>query len=166
MKGHHAFWLTLIATFGLLAVINVDIASKERQLAEGTVVRFALAPVDPRSLMQGDYMALAYALETPILGALTEEERAGSLNAYVWVTLDEHAQAHFVAIDRGEPKPADVQRVQFRLRDGQIKLASNAWFFEEGSAARFDNARYGEFRLGDDGTVLLSALLDEQFNVL
>ncbi|MCL2916631.1 GDYXXLXY domain-containing protein [Shewanella litorisediminis] len=166
MKRLNAFWLTLIATFGLLAVINLDIASKERQLAEGTVVRFALAPVDPRSLMQGDYMALAYALEAPILGALTDEERAGSMTGYLWVTLDEHAQAHFFAIERGEPKPADVLRVQFRLRDGQIKLASNAWFFEEGSAARFDNAKYGEFRLGDDGSVLLSALLDEQFNAL
>lgn len=103
MRRLSAFWLTFIATFGLLAVINVDIASKERQLAEGTVLRFALAPVDPRSLMQGDYMALAYAVEAPILGALTEEERANSMTGYVWVTLDEHARAHFLPLNEASP---------------------------------------------------------------
>ena len=31
----------------------------EQTLAEGTIVTLELAPVDPRSLLQGDYMALA-----------------------------------------------------------------------------------------------------------
>ncbi|MFX7329222.1 GDYXXLXY domain-containing protein, partial [Acinetobacter baumannii] len=35
-------------------------AQKEMLLKEGQLVLLPLAPVDPRSLMQGDYMALRY----------------------------------------------------------------------------------------------------------
>ncbi|WP_293650426.1 GDYXXLXY domain-containing protein, partial [Thiolapillus sp.] len=44
----------------ILVVINIGIYHKERLLAEGTPLLLKLAPMDPRSLMQGDYMALNY----------------------------------------------------------------------------------------------------------
>src|SRR5690606_10833586 len=44
----------------ILAVVNVGIWQRERILATGRTVVLALAPVDPRSLMQGDYMALRF----------------------------------------------------------------------------------------------------------
>ena len=50
---------------GLLLVIVVLVGlvvGKERVLARGTPVLLELAPVDPRSLMQGDYMVLDYAV--------------------------------------------------------------------------------------------------------
>ena len=46
----------------ILALVNWSIAEKEKHLAEGKVVYLKLAPVDPRSLMQGDYMALRFRL--------------------------------------------------------------------------------------------------------
>src|SRR5690606_22795049 len=44
----------------VLTVVNVDIYRKESLLAEGKPVILQLRPVDPRSLMQGDYMALNF----------------------------------------------------------------------------------------------------------
>ena len=49
----------LALTLGLTAVLVMD---KERVVADGTPVLLELAPVDPRSLIQGDYMQLDYAL--------------------------------------------------------------------------------------------------------
>ena len=45
-----------------LGVPNYAIIQKERLLASGTPVLEELAPVDPRSLIQGDYMRLDYAI--------------------------------------------------------------------------------------------------------
>ena len=42
----------------LLGYLNWSIYQKEQTLRDGQLVLFELAPVDPRSLMQGDYMYL------------------------------------------------------------------------------------------------------------
>jgi len=44
----------------ILAVMNFSIVGKEQHLKQGDTVYLKLAPVDPRSLMQGDYMALRF----------------------------------------------------------------------------------------------------------
>ena len=55
-------WVVLLTTLAVLVVVNSAIWQKERHIAQGEVVYLELAPVDPRSLMQGDYMALNFAL--------------------------------------------------------------------------------------------------------
>jgi uncharacterized membrane-anchored protein len=47
-----------------------------------------------------------------------------------------------------------------------VKFATNAFFFEEGDEPLYRNARYGVFRLNNEGEVLLTGMLDEQFNSL
>ena len=57
-------WRTVGVLGGLalvLAVANGSIWQREQLLGSGRVVILELAPVDPRSLMQGDYMALTFA---------------------------------------------------------------------------------------------------------
>ena len=44
----------------MLPVANVGIWQKEQLIAHGQPVFVELAPVDPRSLMQGDYMRLEF----------------------------------------------------------------------------------------------------------
>ncbi|MCL1487153.1 MAG: GDYXXLXY domain-containing protein [Marinobacter sp.] len=52
----------LLALLVALAMVNLSVFQKEQQLAHGKVVYLDLAPVDPRSLMQGDYMTLSFAI--------------------------------------------------------------------------------------------------------
>src|SRR5690606_24345673 len=47
----------------VLLVVNTGIYQREQILQQGQTAVLALAPVDPRSLMQGDYMALRFAAE-------------------------------------------------------------------------------------------------------
>ena len=53
----------------ILGVINSQIVTKERTVREGAVVLLRLAPIDPRSLLQGDYMALRYRLADDVAQA-------------------------------------------------------------------------------------------------
>ena len=63
----------VIALLGLalvLILMNMNIIKYENHLANGDSVLLELAPVDPRGFMQGDYMALSYALESNIFDAM------------------------------------------------------------------------------------------------
>src|SRR3546814_7520410 len=45
----------------VLGAVNLQVLQKQRVLDDGRTVLLALRPVDPRSLIQGDYMVLRYA---------------------------------------------------------------------------------------------------------
>jgi uncharacterized membrane-anchored protein len=40
-------------------------------------------------------------------------------------------------------------------------VVSNAWYFTEGTGKQWENAKYGEFRVKEDGSALLVGLADE-----
>ena len=137
----------------VLVAVNGSIVAKERIRTHGEVILLELAPVDPRSLMQGDYMALRFDLASQI-----SAEAAGLAP----LQLDEHRVA------RLDPSPEDATlHIRYRVRNGQIWLGTNAYFFEEGSAERFSGARYGEFRLdAQTGEAVLTGLRDAGFRAL
>ncbi|NMH64260.1 GDYXXLXY domain-containing protein [Shewanella salipaludis] len=148
-----------VSTLLVLASVNWGIYQKERLLAEGLDIRFELAPVDPRSLMQGDYMALNYAMAGEVAAQLAE----GQTDGVLLVRLDADRVGQFDGLYLGQPLQPAQFKVQFRLRHGLIKLASNAFFFEEGQGSHFAVARFGEFKLKQNGELLLISLLDENF---
>lgn len=157
---------TLAALWALaaLAIVNVSIANKERLLASGAIVYLELAPIDPRSLMQGDYMALNYAVANEtrqVLQAARSDGRGGRLTAgdgRIVVALDERSVASFRRLDDGRPLAGNERYLRYRVRDGRLKFASNAFFFEEGQGPHYERARYGEFRVDRDGELLLTGL--------
>ncbi|MCU7965164.1 GDYXXLXY domain-containing protein [Shewanella oncorhynchi] len=157
-----ALGLVLFTTVTILAGVNWRIFKFEQLLNHGQVVRFALAPVDPRSLMQGDYMALEYAIARDVRSALAPQQMQGQL----LLAVDGQKVARFVDFYTDQALGKDQLRVQFRVRGNQIKLASNSFFFEEGQADHFSEAKYGEFRVNLQGELLLVSLLDEKLQPL
>ena len=51
--------------------------------------------------------------------------------------------------------------LQARWQQGQWWIGPDAFFFEEGTAVQYEQARYGEFRLQPDGATLLVGLRDQ-----
>src|SRR5689334_13404698 len=121
--------IALIACAIVLAMVNWSIVKRERHLESGRVVYLELAPVDPRSLMQGDYMALDFAVARQAQAALREARQAG--DGRIVVTVGADAVARYVRIDDGRPVAADELLLRYRVRGGDMKFATNAWFFEE-----------------------------------
>ena len=165
----------------ILLLVNLSIWQKQVHLSEGEVIYLELAPVDPRSLMQGDYMELRYILSNKLHNAYSEQEipREDDLlheiwnvdmlvakDGYVVVEKDEDQVAQFVRLENTERITATQRKLQFRLRNGRVKFATNAFFFEEGDEPLYRNAHYGVFRLNEKGEVLLTGMLDEQYNSL
>lgn len=161
--------IALIALAVVLGLVNGSIVAKEKHLAEGQVVYLELAPVDPRSLMQGDYMALNFRVGQQVYDALPKSEHYRGWNrgvdasdGYVVVRLDDNRVASFQRLDDDTPLEDNELKLHYRVRNGQVKFATNAFFFQEGHAQPYEAARYGEFRVNDQGHVLLAAMFDEQ----
>ena len=145
--------LLVAAAVLVLGAVNWSIAAKERVRANGERIYLELAPVDPRSLMQGDYMALRFSLADSI-----PTSDGGSVPLLVdsrgVATLSRDHQSHGL-------------RIRYRIRNGQVWLGTNAYFFEEGTAERYRGARYGEFRIDrDSGEAVLVGLANEKFQRL
>lgn len=163
--------VVIVATMLLiLAVVNGAIWQKERHLVEGRIVYLELAPVDPRSLMQGDYMALNFELSNEIQRALQSrhaDDIPKARDGHAIVRLDEQHIGHFQRLADGEGTlGSDERSLQYRLRNGQVRFATDAFFFQEGHAGRYVTARYGQFRVNTKGEPLLVALYDGELNPL
>ena len=66
VENHSVFkapiWLVGVFVIALLGAVNYKVQQFEDVLATGKPLVLKIAPVDPRSLMQGDYMVLNYAI--------------------------------------------------------------------------------------------------------
>ena len=156
--------LILLCAVLILAVVNFGIWQNEKLIENGEKALLELIPVDPRSIMQGDYMALHFALADAIYAAL--DNNSENITDSVIVQLDAQQRASFVALDQQEELQDGQLRLQFRLRNGQVKFATNAFFFQEGHGAIYEQAKYGLFRVGPDGNLLLTHLVDAQLQTL
>lgn len=152
--GIVAAWLLVIL------VVVYAVTGFERTLREGQLVLLELAPVDPRSLMQGDYMALRFAVDAQL------PRKEQPLPAYAYLHIGAGGRA--VLAGTGSQPAAEPGVVSMRIRRGAggASAGPNAFFFQEGTAAVYEQARWGGFRVADDGTALLAALYDENLQLL
>ncbi|HBP31561.1 MAG TPA: hypothetical protein DD666_19390 [Advenella kashmirensis] len=149
----------------VLAVANVDILQKEAIIRDGTRFVVALRPVDPRSLMQGDYMTLNFASQGGDDGNLFSDYS----HRYVELKPDAQGVYHFTRTLPQMAPPAQPGNVVVRYRrqlDERVLFVTDAYFFPEGQGEHYARARYGEFRVNQDGVALLTGLLDEKQNRL
>jgi uncharacterized membrane-anchored protein len=141
------------ATVLVLGAVNFSIVGKERIKKNGEVVLLALEPVEPRSLMQGDYMALRFALA----GEITAQE-----SGFAPLALDERGVATLDKTNR-----PGALRIRYRVRANGVWLGTNAYFFEENHSAAIARAKFGEFRVDrDSGEAVLTGLRDAQLRPL
>ncbi len=141
-----------------LVVANTGIWRNEALIRDGEPVFVELAPVDPRSLMQGDYMALDYRMDAGLLRQLAAQSRLDRQR--VVARIDERGVAELLRLAAGQPVAANQRLIELAPKNGRWVLVSDAWFFREGQGALWQAARYGEFRLAGDGRALLVGLAD------
>ncbi|CAG0878818.1 unnamed protein product [Cyprideis torosa] len=72
----------------ILAVVNWSIVGKEKHLADGRKIYLELAPVDPRSLMQGDYMALRFRLADEPISIIVPSKAGGSTDTTARIFIE------------------------------------------------------------------------------
>ena len=190
VENHPVFkapiWLVGVFVIALLGVVNYKVQQFEDVLATGKPVVLKIAPVDPRSLMQGDYMVLNYAIlsefqqsrvlpETNESNETTEntgidESSPSEKKAYILVHLDKNHVATFC--EEQSEIPTDFKYctpnvyLPIRYKGGWLpKLPSQDYFFAEGKGEYYAQAEYAEYRF-KDGILLLARLLDKDLKGL
>ena len=147
----------LALVFGAILVLVVQ---KEAVLARGQVLLLELAPVDPRSLMQGDYMTLDYDVSQK---AGLEGGGMATAEGRLVLRRDEQGVGHFVRREQpGTTLAPGELWLRYKVRQYRTRLGAEAFFFQEGHADRYAQARYGELRVADDGTSVLVGLRDAE----
>lgn len=142
---------------GLVAVVGAIgwmVVGKERVLASGRVVLLELAPVDPRSLMQGDYMVLRYGM------ALRLDLDTWPADGRLVLRLGGDGVATLVGRDTGQPLGEGEVWLRYRIRQREMRLGAESFFFAEKQGHVYENARYGELRVAPDGDAVLVGLRD------
>lgn len=157
-----------IILFGTLLVflyfVNTGIINSERNITEGTVAYFELRPRDPRSIIQGDYMVLNYAIEADAWQSEAQSQERGQLV----LVLDENRIAHFDRLFvEGDTLAENEILVNYYTRDRwRISVGVDSFFFQEGQADDYNGAEYAEVRVLDGGGVMLINLTDENLQVI
>ena len=159
----------LLLAVGLLLVLgaaNYDIMRKERTLADGTQILLELRPADPRSLLQGDYMALRYARTT--LPPANIDNNALSRRGAVIVKVGADGVAQFARLDDGTPLGTGELRLNYkrRLYEQEVSYGADSFFFQEGDAESYSDAKYGVLRVDADGNSILVGLAGADRNLL
>ena len=149
----------LAGTLLTVLVANGAIWQKQNLIAHGKPLFMALVPVDPRSLMQGDYMRLRFATleahQFPLLQAM------GAERPRMVVQLDTRGVGTVQRLHTpNQPLAPNEMLLQLTPKDGNWVVVTDAWFFKEGQGQAWQAARFGEFRVLPDGRALLVGMAD------
>jgi len=159
---------TLLLALGLvftLGAVNYDIVGKQKIADNGAQVLLPIKPADPRSLLQGAYMTLRYAPTALPPDALSESlPRRGT----AVVKLDADGVAAFARLDDGAALAAGELRLKYkrRLGENEVSYGADSFFFQEGRADLYAQAKYGVLRVDADGDSILVGLAGADHNML
>jgi uncharacterized membrane-anchored protein len=155
----------ILAFIGLAVVLigfNYSVFSKEQALKSGVPLKLALAPRDPRALLTGDYMTLNTDVSNKIRQDVSKRR-----DGFVIVKLDAQGVGQFLRVQgpAGDLAAGELA-IRFRARENGVRVGPNAFYFQEGFAKPFEQARFGEYRLATNGDLLLVNMLDEKMVVI
>ena len=146
-----------VTALAVLAWVALLTQRKEQLRSSGKLVFFELAPRDPRSLLQGDYMVLNYRITANL------PEAPPVQHGWLIFSTDPRGVAHagrIVSDDR--PPEAGSHRIPIQKRDDRFHFGAESFFFREGRAQHFSRARYAGIRVSRKGDHLLTGLYDAE----
>ena len=150
-----AFWATVA---GQIVLLLAFIAVKENTLRTGTSVLLQTVPVDPLSLLQGEYVVLDY--EIADISDKIPNSRRGDT---IYIQLLEDAGGVWRGIAYTPNKPG-ADRVFIKgtvTRRGRLEFGIDTYFIPEGTGRIIERARDVKVRvaINSGGTAVIEELL-------
>ncbi len=159
--------MALVFIGGLIALggVNYDVFKKEQVISNGKRIYIALAPRDPRSIIQGDYMALNFGFDRFVQPLNSQENpKLFQSDVKVVANLNVNGVATVLRLANAvstEVLAKDEILLPLKYKGNQWVLVTDAFYFPEGQGEPFKKAKFGEFRALADGRALLVGLTDE-----
>ena len=164
--------ILLIINIVILFVVTGFSANKEEGYKKSdSYFYLELAPVDPRSLLQGDYMTLNYditdkAQEIIFNGIYDSKDENNKFldmrKGYIVVSLDENKVAKFVKLSKEKTDEKDLLFIAFKSDGFNVNINANSYLFQEGTGDKYENARYSKVVLIGNNLRLID-LRDKDF---
>ena len=136
----------------VLGLFSFSVIKKETLLNNGREILLRLAPVDPRSLMQGDYMRLDY----QILRQIDYEEN--STNKYIVVKVGSDNVAEYVRVQNDKNLFEGELLIRYKEEEWTRRIGAENYFFQEGTGDKYADAEYGLIKADADGNCMLIGL--------
>ena len=137
-----------------------SIYRKEEILKSCELVLLELVPYDPRSIMQGDYMNLAFAVEEKSLKA-----KPPAQSGFLVIELDKNKVGQFNRFYNHEPLKENEKLIRFKFNPKEIRrslsLKPNSFFFQEGQGQYFSKAKFAILHYNGHQDYVLIGLADE-----
>lgn len=148
-----------------LVIVGYQVWSSETILAQGTLVKLELQPVDPRSLLQGDYVQLGYTISRLDSENLPHGE---SIRVVLRKQADGvYGYSGYYELDgvwnrEYQVQPGDVIINGTTLGSSQVEYGIESYFVPEGTGLEVErNARYAYVKVGKKGDAILESLANQ-----
>ncbi len=153
--------ILIILNFIIMIFLTYFSSFKEESYRKQEAFYLKLAPIDPRSLMQGDYMTLNYEITQKARRKLKDKH---TKKGYIIVSLDENKLAHFKNVVYKKPKNHKKDKntlfIAFKYNGFSMSINADTFLFQEGKAKAYESAKYSKVIIVDD-TLRLISLLDK-----
>lgn len=153
--------ILIISVLLVFITIGTSVNKRESLLNKGEIFLFRLTPVDPRSIMQGDYMTLNY--------QITSETGAENIpsRGYIVFQVDSFNVADKIRYQKQTYPLAENERIiKYFRHKKNISIGSESYFFQEGDADVYADARFGGIKVAKDGESILLGLFDENHKMI
>ncbi len=156
--------MTLAGLAIVAALAGATVWKSSSAINSGQRAYLALAPVDPRSLIQGDYMTLRFAIAND---ARLDLNKVGLPEQTIIAKLDANGVATFDRLATQGPAfgPGELL-MTLTKKSGTWIVGTDAFHFKEGSREKFQSAAFGDFRFAPDGQAILVGLTDKDLKPL
>lgn len=146
----------LIAAGVLLPLLfSLAVSDRRELLRDGRQILLALVPRDPRAFILGDYMELRYEVEQNLL-----VEDSGCLPLSIdGQGIAQSIPEHFMQGKTCRDVPFPALYLEPDLLSVRLRLP-HRYYFEEGLAPLYENARYAALRCDERNACLLEGLAD------
>jgi len=178
-------WVLILTALLVIAYVNLNAWQSQRLKLHGEILFLELAPVDPLSLVQGQYMRLRFGIEKRY--DTTQEDyqiiQNNRGNGLAIINLDSRRIGTLTGLlapnqwrqqrNRDDTvllqihaQSVDLPRVSTPFGTHSIRIQQNSFLFQENTEDRYAQAKYGMFRVHKDGHYVLVDLADEDLRPL
>lgn len=145
-----------------LSILSVQVIKSEIILQQGEIVILELQPIDPRSLIQGDYVMLAYTVGNLEIPNGMHNERVNMVlrkdetNVYQYAGYYHH---HKKWNKDYQPEAEDVIITGRYNGDNQVHFGIESYFVPEGTGLEVEeNAKFAIVKVAKDGNSILESV--------
>ena len=162
-----AKWFFLVACV-LAGFLGGYAVSTQRDLQTAQTVYLKIEPLDPRALLSGDYMQLRYDFERPYLAKqgqpLLLQVGENKVLYLPSAEAEDEAQTTQAPATQADT-PQRPQNVRIKTLRSRYRVP-HQFYFQEGTGKKYENAVYAKVAVLANGSILLTGLTDENFNLL